>query len=87
MKLFIFPKLYHRIMIKTKLSKNGMITLPSKIREQLGIKAGDEIGFVEIEGEFHIRPILKMNELTNPDHFPEMKELIEEMRGDREKER
>ena len=74
-------------MIKTKLSKNGMITLPSKIREQLGIQAGDEIGFVEIEGEFHIRPILKMSELTNPEQLDDMKELIEEMRRDREKEK
>ncbi len=71
-------------MIKTKLSKNGMITLPSKIREKLGIQAGDEVGFVEIEGEFHIRPILKMSELINSEHFDATKELIEEMRIDRE---
>ena len=74
-------------MIKTKLSKNGMITLPSKIREQLGIQAGDEIGFVEIEGEFYIRPILKMRELTNPEQLDDMIELIENMRRDREKEK
>ena len=74
-------------MIKTKLSKNGMITLPAKIREQLGIQAGDEVGFIEVGGEFQIIPIMKMSELTNSEHFDATKELIEDMRNNRKNER
>ena len=73
--------------MKSKLAKNGMITLPAAIRKQFGIQVGDEIGFVEIDGEYRIIPIMKMNELTNAKHFEATKDLIAEMRKDREKER
>jgi antitoxin PrlF len=36
---------------------NGRITLPTDIRKQLGLKAGDKIEFVEIgQGQFALRP-------------------------------
>jgi antitoxin PrlF len=36
---------------------NGRITLPTDIRKQLGLKAGDKIEFVEIgKGQFALRP-------------------------------
>ncbi len=73
-------------MIKAKLSKNGMITLPAKIRERLGIQVGDEVGFIELSVGFQIVPVMKMSQLTNSEHFDSTKELIEEMRIDRSKE-
>jgi AbrB family looped-hinge helix DNA binding protein len=36
---------------------NGRITLPSRVRKQLGLKTGDRVDFVEIEkGRFAIAP-------------------------------
>jgi antitoxin PrlF len=36
---------------------NGRITLPTDIRKQLGLKAGDNVEFVEIgKGQFALRP-------------------------------
>jgi AbrB family looped-hinge helix DNA binding protein len=73
-------------MIKTKLSKNGMITLPAEIRKRYNIKIGDEVGFIEEDGEYKIIPILKMEDLIDPSHFESTKKLIDEMRKERDNE-
>ena len=73
-------------MMKTKLSKNGMITLPAEIRKRYNIKIGDEVGFIEEDGEFRIIPILRMDQLTDPSHLEATKELIRRMRKERDEE-
>ena len=70
-------------MIKSKLSKNGMITLPVEIRKQYNIAIGDEVGFIEIDNEYRIIPILKMDQLTNSEHLEATKKLIADMRKER----
>lgn len=73
-------------MIKTKLSKNGMITLPAEIRKRYKIKIGDEVGFIEEDGEYKIIPILKMEDLIDPTQLEATKELIRRMRKERDEE-
>ncbi len=73
-------------MMKTKLSKNGMITLPVEIRRRYNIEIGDEVGFVEEDGEYKIVPILNMEDLIDPSHFESTKRLIDEMRRERDNE-
>jgi antitoxin PrlF len=36
----------------TKMTSKGQITLPKEVREKLGISPGDELEFIEEEGEF-----------------------------------
>ena len=50
------------------------------------IKIGDEVGFVEEDGEYKIIPILKMEDLIDPSHFESTKKLIDEMRKERDNE-
>ena len=40
-----------------RLSSNGRITIPVKVRSALGVRLGDRVNFVEIEkGEFVLVP-------------------------------
>lgn len=73
-------------MMKSKLAKNGMITLPAELRKSLKIDIGDDVGFKKVDGEYIIYPIPKMHQLIDPDHLEGTKKLIEEMRRDRAKE-
>lgn len=73
--------------MKTKLSKNGMITLPTKIREDLGIQVGDEIVFVEDEGIYNLIPIKKLENLIDPRQIEGAKKILAEIRKERNKER
>ncbi|MBI2941172.1 MAG: AbrB/MazE/SpoVT family DNA-binding domain-containing protein [Chloroflexi bacterium] len=74
-------------MVCTKLTSKGQVTIPKSVRERLGLRAGDEIEFVEDEAGFRVQkrvatsPFAKyrgyLRDLAgrNPD------ELVEEMRG------
>lgn len=43
---------------RVRISKSGQITLPVKIRRQLGVEVGDQIEFVQMkDGAVHIRSI------------------------------
>jgi AbrB family looped-hinge helix DNA binding protein len=66
-------------MIKSKVSKNGMINLPVKIRQKLNIVPGDEISFVEEDGQIHIVPIRNILDLPDQTLMPKTIELIEEL--------
>lgn len=39
----------------TKMTSKGQITLPKEVREKLGVSPGDELEFIEEDGEFLIR--------------------------------
>jgi AbrB family looped-hinge helix DNA binding protein len=44
-------------MLSAMVTFNGRITLPTQVRQQLGLKIGDSVDFVEIEkGRFAIKP-------------------------------
>lgn len=47
------------VMLFSKLTSKGQITIPRKVREQLGISAGDKIQFKEKNGVFTINKSVK----------------------------
>ena len=74
-------------MIKTKIATKGQTTIPKEIRLRLGLRPGDELEFVEVDGEIVLRKrvrdslfkeyrgYLKGHACKDPD------ELVEESRG------
>ena len=38
-----------------KITSKGQLTLPKGVRDKLGVGPGDEVEFVDIDGEFHLR--------------------------------
>ena len=74
-------------MIKTKITTKGQTTIPKEIRLRLGLRPGDELEFVEVDGEIVLRKrvqdslfkkyrgYLKGLAGKDPD------ELVEELRG------
>ena len=42
-------------MVRAKLTSKGQVTLPKILRDRLGLKAGDNIEFVEGSDGFHLR--------------------------------
>ena len=75
-------------MAKTKLTSKGQVTIPKAVRDQLGLRPGDEIDFVEENGDFRLRkravkPLFEKwrgyaKHLAGMD--PD--ELVEQMRGE-----
>lgn len=74
-------------MPKTKITSKGQVTIPKPVRERLGLRAGDEIEFIEDREGFRVqkrvtasrfgqyRGYLKGLAGRDPD------KLVEEMRG------
>ena len=56
-----------------------MITLPSKIREDLDIQVGDEIVFIKDDGIYNLIPIRKLEELIDPDQKAGAKRILREL--------
>lgn len=46
-------------MLTAKLTSKGQITIPKKVREKLGVQAGEALTFEEKNGVFYIKKILK----------------------------
>jgi AbrB family looped-hinge helix DNA binding protein len=46
-------------MLTAKVTSKGQITVPKKIRDKLGVQAGETLGFEENDGVFYIRKSLK----------------------------
>lgn len=74
-------------MVQAKITSKGQITIPKEVREQLGLRPGDRIGFVRENGHFRLQKVLTespfdkwagyLKELEGQD----VDEVIEEMRG------
>jgi AbrB family looped-hinge helix DNA binding protein len=45
-------------MLTAKLTSKGQITIPKKVRDKLGVQAGEGIGFEEKNGVFSIKKSL-----------------------------
>ena len=45
-------------MTTATLTTKGQVTIPSDVRQRMGIESGDRIEFVEIEGGFAIKPAI-----------------------------
>jgi len=46
-------------MLTAKVTSKGQITIPKKVRDKLGIKPGEGIGFDEVDGVFCIKKSVK----------------------------
>ena len=42
-------------MLSSSVTTKGQVTIPAELREKLGIKPGDRVGFVEINGKVEIQ--------------------------------
>ncbi len=48
-------------MLTAKLTAKGQITVPRAVREKLGLSPGEYLLFVERDGEFSMRKVLKQS--------------------------
>jgi AbrB family looped-hinge helix DNA binding protein len=46
-------------MLTAKITSKGQITIPKRVRDKLGVQAGDGISFEEKEGVFYIKKSIK----------------------------
>ena len=73
-------------MLVSKLTSKGQITIPRKVREQLGISTGDKIQFKEKNGVFTIKKSVKESPFDKwvgylKDKGKSTDSIIEEIRG------
>lgn len=47
----------------TRLTSKGQVTIPADIRQKLGVKPGDEVMFVEIDGEIRLRRRIRREDI------------------------
>ncbi len=75
-------------MSKTKVTSKGQVTIPKDVRERLGLRPGDEIEFVEENGDFRLRkravkpPFEKWRGYAKHLAGMDPDELVEQMRGE-----
>lgn len=43
----------------SKISSKGQVTVPKKVRDAMGLKAGDSVDFVVSDGQTLLRPVKK----------------------------
>jgi AbrB family looped-hinge helix DNA binding protein len=71
-----------------KITSKGQITLPKKMRENLGLRPGDEIEFVLEAGQYRVKKVIRDNPFTPWIGFAKhlkgtrTDDLINEMRGE-----
>ncbi len=50
-------------MLESAVTKKGQTTLPKSVRETLGVRAGDRVRYVILEGEVRILPVRPIHRL------------------------
>lgn len=74
--------------MKSRISDKGQVTVPKRLRDQLGIKAGDELDFAVEQGRLVATRIERdaIDRLYGSLKLPASTDvLIEEMRGPRDR--
>lgn len=71
--------------MKSKVSEKGQVTIPKRVRDQLGIRAGDELDFEADAGRIVVTKVVEKDpydRLYGSLKLPMgVDELIDEMRG------
>ena len=74
--------------MKSRISEKGQVTIPKRLRDQLGIHAGDELEFEAEQGRIVVRRVAErdaIDRLYGSLRLPAPTDvLIEQMRGPRE---
>ena len=73
-------------MMKSRITKSGMINFPAALRKKMGLDSGDEVSFLETPEGVMIIPVRDLFDLTNPEELPVAIEIIAEVREERRKE-
>ncbi len=50
-------------MLESAVTKKGQTTLPKRVRESLGVRTGDRVRYVILEGEVRILPVRPIHRL------------------------
>lgn len=71
--------------MKSRVSEKGQVTIPKRLRDQLGIRAGDELDFEAEHGRIVVQKVAErdaIDQLYGSLKLPAPTDvLIEEMRG------
>ncbi|WP_135853319.1 AbrB/MazE/SpoVT family DNA-binding domain-containing protein [Halorussus salinus] len=71
----------------SRVTKKGQVTIPKEVRENLGIRPGDEVEFVETESGYQIRKEAEENPFEKwrgvADTEKSVTERMTELRGER----
>jgi AbrB family looped-hinge helix DNA binding protein len=71
----------------TKVTSKGQITVPKEVREKLGLAPGDELEFIELDGEYHVRRRIRQSPFKRYRGYlqrlqgRDSDEIVKEMRG------
>ncbi len=74
-------------MAKSKITSKGQITLPKQVRDNLGLRPGDELEFVLDGTSYRLQKVINGNPFTKWRGYlkelegQDVDEMIEEMRG------
>jgi len=74
--------------VTATVTSKSMVTIPSSIRRKYGIKNGDKVQFVEIDGAVMMIPVKSLSEMYGLDkqHAKALIEGIRELNRERRKE-
>ena len=50
-------------MIESSITRKGQTTLPKVVRESLGLRAGDKVRYIIVDGRVHIMSVRSINRL------------------------
>ena len=73
-------------MSNSKLTSNGMINFPAKLRKKLGLVPGDEISLIETEHGILIIPLKSILSAPNSDNYDIAVKMANEIRKERDEE-
>lgn len=71
----------------TKITSKGQITIPQKVRKQLGVGPGDKVEFKELDGKFVVEKKIEHSPFDKYVGYLKKKrgqkpdEIVEELRG------
>lgn len=74
-------------MVKAKLTSNGMINFPAKLRKKMDLKPGDEVSFIESAEGILIVPIKNILDATRPENYDTAVEMLKDIRQERKNEK
>lgn len=83
----ILLQYYIKVIPMSRVTKKGQVTIPKEVREELGIRPGDEIEFIETKRGYQIKKEREDNPFEKwrgtADTEKSVSERMTELRGER----